>query len=318
MILFYILVRSYNQPKLDSNATWDPDAVTFATNNTVGSHPYGIFINKNDTIYVANRQNGRIQIWMNDGISSSPRTISGPLKTPHSIFVTINNDIYVENMYSTYQIDKWTLDTNTSVVITLIDLNCYGLFVDISNTLYSSLDYKHIVVKTWLNNSAITLTTVAGTGTLGSTSNALCLPNGIFVDINFDLYVADYGNNRIQHFRYGQLSGTTVAGNSSIAPTITLFQPISVVLDHDQYLYIVDSGNHRIVGSGPNGFRCVVGCSGFGSQSDQLYYPRVLSFDSLGNIFVTDRDNHRIQKFLLMTNSTGKFETYLFLYLFYF
>jgi hypothetical protein len=116
----------------------------------------------------------------------------------------------------------------------------------------------HQVVKRWLNDNASTSSIAAGTGTSDSTSNALSNPYGIFVDINFDLYVADAGNHRIQLFRSGQLNGTTVAGVGSPSPTIILNQPTGVVLDADKYLFIVDEYNHHIVRSGPDGFRCIV------------------------------------------------------------
>ena len=128
-------------------------------------------------------------------------------------------------------------------------------------------------------------------------------PHGIYVDINFDLYVADSGNNRIQLFRSGDLNGITLAGNGAPG-TITLRYPTAVVLDNDGYLFIVDSGNNRIVGSGLNGFRCLVGCSGTsGSESNQLSWPKSMAFDSYGNMFVADTGNSRIQKFLLNSNS---------------
>jgi len=130
-------------------------------------------------------------------------------------------------------------------------------------------------------------------------------PRGIFVDINFNLYVADSGNNRIQLFQSGQPNGTTVAGTSR---TILLYHPTSVVLDADGYLFIVDNGNLRIIGSGPAGFRCVAGCSGTrGSASYQLYNPQTMAFDSYGNIFVTDTENGRIQKFVLAAYSCGMY-----------
>jgi hypothetical protein len=157
-----------------------------------------------------------------------------------------------------------------------------------------------------LDDQSNITTIVAGTGVQGSTSNMLYLPRGIFVDINFDLYVADCYNNRIQLFSLGQLNATTIAGNESTSPTITLYHPSGIVLDGDNYLFIVDQGNNRIVGSGPNGFRCLVGCSGSGSASDQLNNPWSLSFDSYGNMFVTDQSNNRIQKFLSLNNSLGK------------
>jgi hypothetical protein len=73
------------------------------------------------------------------------------------------------------------------------------------------------------------------------------------------------------------------------------------------YLFITDYYNYRVIGSGPNGYRCIVGCSGVnGLLSDQLSNPSSLSFDSHGNLFVADTANGRIQKFLLETNLCGK------------
>ena len=87
----------------------------------------------------------------------------------------------------------------------------------------------------------------------GTTSETLYSPCGIFVTINFTLYVADHANNRIQRFYYGQRNASTVAGNGA-SGTITLLYPTDIVLNGDGYLFIVDSGNHRIIGSGPDGF----------------------------------------------------------------
>jgi DNA-binding beta-propeller fold protein YncE len=163
------------------------------------------------------------------------------------------------------------------------------------------------VVKKWLNDSTSTVPIAAGTGTPGSTSDLLSSPYGIFVDINFDLYVADYGNHRIQLFRSGQLNGTTVVGATSSSTTIRLNLPTGIVLDADKNLFIVDQSNHRIIRSGPNGFQCLVGCSNLSGQAaNQLFNPRTFSFDTHGNMFVTDRSNDRIQKFILSTNSCSK------------
>jgi streptogramin lyase len=300
--LSYVLAVSYNQPTFCPNASWNPNATTFADNTTVGSSPFGIFVNTNNTVYVADRANGQILVWFNNSINPT-RTISGNLASPYSLFVTTSGDIYVDNGNSNGRVDKWTLNTNSSVPAMHVGSACYGLFVDINDTLYCSLRHFHqVVTKSLDSNSNITII-VAGNGTAGSASNMLNNPEGIFVDVNFDLYVADYNNSRIQLFKSGQLNATTVASSS---PTITLYHPSGIVLDADGYLFIVDSGNNRIVGSGPNGFRCVAGCSGIGSASNQLYYPRTLSFDSYGNMFVTDWENSRIQKFLLSTNSCGK------------
>ncbi|CAF1574653.1 unnamed protein product, partial [Adineta steineri] len=143
----------------------------------------------------------------------------------------------------------------------------------------------------------------AGTGVDGSASNKLGDPRGIFVDVNLDLYVADYNNDRVQLFQSGESNGITVAGSTSVNPTITLECPNGIVLDAEKYLFVVEQRYHRIVGSSLNGFRCLVGCYEKSSQSSQLSSPFSLSFDHSGNIFVADQRNSRIQKFLLMKDS---------------
>jgi hypothetical protein len=99
------------------------------------------------------------------------------------------------------------------------------------------------------------------------------------------------------------LSATTVAGTGAPG-TITLNGPTDVMIDDNGYLYIADYTNARIVGQGPNGFQCVIGCSGLGGSSpSQLYESQNLGFDSYGNIYVADSGNNRIQQFLLTNNS---------------
>jgi hypothetical protein len=301
-----ILAVSYNQPKFCSNASWKKSATTFASKNTIGSNPYDIFINTNNTVYVADNDHAWIQIWFN-GSSTVTRTIYGDSShDPYNLFVAVNGDIYVDNGPWNKQVDKWTLNTTSKVSEMSPCQSCWDLFVDISNTLYCSMYDLHQVVTKSLNNNSNALTIVAGTGTQGSTSYLLHHPYGIFVDINFDLYVADCGNDRVQLFHSGQLNGTSAAGNGSAGST-ALNCPTGIVLDADKYLFIVDSNNNRIVRSGPNGFRCLVGCSGVaGSASSELNSPRSISFDSFGNIYVTDCNNNRVQKFNLTTNLCGK------------
>ncbi|CAF0777082.1 unnamed protein product [Adineta steineri] len=127
-------------------------------------------------------------------------------------------------------------------------------------------------------------------------------PQGIYVDSNLNLYIADSANNRIQFVQTGQLNGVTIAGNGS-STSIILNYPTGIVLDANGYLFIVDSYNHRIVASSSSGFRCIVGCSGGGSSASQLSYPQSMAFDSYGNIYVTDRNNSRVQQFTLQSNT---------------
>ena len=233
--------------------------------------------------------------------------IPANLSDSWSVFVTSNNEVFVDNNSPNNRIDKWALNMTLLDSPMSICTHCAGLFIDINNDLYCSQDSQNQVLKKSLNDPTTATVMRAGTGCSGSASHMLNAPNGIFVTENLYLYVADFNNNRIQLFQSGELNGTTVVG-SAAAGTISLYHPMSVVVDVDGYLFIVDCGNQRIIGSGPYGFRCLVGCSqSAGSSSDQLNNPQFLMFDIDGNMFVTDSNNGRIQKFLLVDSNCSKF-----------
>ena len=72
-------------------------------------------------------------------------------------------------------------------------------------------------------------------------------------------------------------------------------------------MFILETGNNRIIGNGPYGFRCVIACSDSnGSNANQLNYPRTFGFDSYGNIYVIDRNNSRMQQFIFQGNNCSK------------
>ena len=295
---------SFNQPKFSPCATWNSTAITFADNTIIGSTPFGIFINTNNTVYAASLYYGKVIVW-SDGSFFPTKNISGGLIHPHSVFVTETGDIFVDNGEVNNRIDKWDFNATTSVPAMNVSGACYGVFIDVTNTLYCSMQDYHQVIKQSLNSSTNASTIAAGRGVNGSSSSTLSMPQGIFIDICLRLFVADCGNNRIQRFQSDPHNGTTIVGNGT-SGTIDLFCPSGVVLDADGYLFIVDSNNHRIIGSGPNGYQCLVACSGRGATSSHLAFPETLHFDSHGNMFVTDWNNDRIQKFFLATNSCGK------------
>ena len=299
------LVVSYNQPKFDQYASWSVNAVTFATSSTVGISPYSVFVNTNNTVFAVDLQNNRIQIWHENDITPR-KTLAGNLAGPHTIFVTANEEIYVDNNNLNNRVERWNLFTNASDMDWSLGRQCLGLFVDVNNVLYCCIrDLDQVVTKS-LRSVMNAATIVAGTGCRGGNRTQLNQPHGIFVDTNLDLYVADSGNNRVQLFRSGELNGITVAGSGSINVTITLNYPSGIVLDGDKYLFINDFNNNRIVRSSSNGFQCIVGCYGSGSASNQLNGPSIMAFDSHGNIFVVDRWNSRIQKFILLNYTLRK------------
>jgi hypothetical protein len=98
--IIYRLAVSYNQPNFTSNASWNPNATTFADNNTIGQSPFDIFINTNNTIYIPNQQTGQIIISSQENqtliTNNSITTSSSNLSNPYSLFVTILDNIYVD------------------------------------------------------------------------------------------------------------------------------------------------------------------------------------------------------------------------------
>jgi len=306
--LLYIPIGiSYNQPKFSPYASWNPNAITFTNSNQIGTNPYNIFINTNNNIYIPNRNNKMILIWNDDNNRIPTRHISIDSSGFNSIFVTENDDIYIAMSTSYFGIEKLPFNSAHSIQIMYSCTECVDIFIDTSDQIYCSMRDKHQVVRKSPDTVSNIITIVAGTSSNGTSDTMLSNPLGIFVDINFDLYVADCGNDRIQLFSINQLNGTTVVGSTSPNTTFPLDCPTGVILDADKYLFIVDQRNHRIVGSGPNGFRCLVGCSGSGNAPNLLNNPTSMAFDTYGNIYVTDTNNNRIQKFVLLNNTNCKF-----------
>ena len=72
--------------------------------------------------------------------------------------------------------------------------------------------------------------------------------------------------------------------------------PSGVAVSNDNFVYVVDTGNSRVVKFDSDGkFVSIIGSSGKGDG--QFLTPLDVVVDSSGNIFVSDSGNNRIQKF---------------------
>ena len=301
----YTLGVSYIQPNFSRYASWDGKAITVLNSSQLPYQPTRISITTSNKWYVVADGYGSIVSGIGNSTSSTISASGG-----YCLFVTANDDVYSYDWLKN-QVRRSSMNTTTSLPVMLVNNYCRGLFIDTNNTLYCAVVYMAQVVAKSLDDPTNTLKAVAGTGCYGSASDQLVFPAGIFVDLNFSLFVADSGNHRVQRFSYGRTNGTTVAGNGK-SGTIILNGPRDVVLDGDGYLFIVDTDNHRIVGSGPDGFRCVAGCTSVsGLAPNQLSLPQSMRFDSDGNIWVADYGNHRVQQFVLKVNSSGRLAFFL-------
>ena len=302
-----VLGPFYNLPKFCPSTRWLEDPITFGDNSNF-SRIHNIFISIDNTIYVSDQGTNRIYVWLNGSIDSM-KILSGDFYYSNSFFVTQSENMYVDNGNVNGLIEKWTLNATSGISAMNIGYQtaCHGIFIDISNTLYCSIRDKHIVVKRWLNDSVLTTTIVAGTGEYGSMANMLNYPRGIFVDADFDLYVTDCENNRIQRFHQGQFHGVTIVGDGAVLKSITLKCPTQVVFDANGDLFIVDILNDCIIRLMSKGFQCVSDCSTFIDKIGSGYYLlQSITFDTYGNIFVIDQGNRQIQKFIMINNILGK------------
>jgi NHL repeat len=162
------------------------------------------------------------------------------------------------------------------------------------------------------------ITTVAGNGYWGYSGDGgaafsaqLCYPRGVALDSGGNLFIADSLNYCVRKVDTMGII-TTVAGNGSLgysgdggaATSAQLNVPFRVAVDTAGNLFIGERNNHRIRKVDTNGIITTVagngspGYSGDGgaATSAQLYHPKGVVVDTAGNLFIADRDNHRIRK----------------------
>jgi sugar lactone lactonase YvrE len=124
-----------------------------------------------------------------------------------------------------------------------------GLYFDsITNSLLIANSGSNNIVRYVFGDSVWTLVAGNFNGSSGATSTALNTPVDMTLDPMGNMYVADGFNYRIQFYYAGQSNGTTIAGITGVTGnnTTTLNAPLSVALDSQLNLYVVDTYNHRV------------------------------------------------------------------------
>jgi hypothetical protein len=123
----------------------------------------------------------------------------------------------------------------------------------------------------------------------------LYYPQGVAVDSQGYVYVADTINDRIQKF---DSNGTFISKWGSLGSSDgRFFYPNRIAVDSQGYVYVADTGNNRIQKFNSNG-KFITKWGSKGSADDgQFDYPNGIAVDSTGKVYVADWDNHRIQVF---------------------
>lgn len=176
------------------------------------------------------------------------------------------------------------------------------------------------------------VTTLAGTaGVVGSADGtgaaaSFDYPTGIATDSAGNVYVADYGNYAIRKITPAGVV-TTLAGivgargsTDGTRATARFNGPLSVATDSAGNVYVADVGIPELANTirkiTPAGvvttFAGTAGASGSNDGTGtaaRFDFPRGLTTDSAGNVYVADYDNHTIRKITpagLVTTLAGK------------
>ena len=200
-----------------------------------------------------------------------------------------------------------------------------GIFVGTSGNVYIA-DTTNSKIR--MVTSAGIITTLAGTGTTGSsgdggaaTSAQLNSPYGVSADISGNVYIAVQGNNKIRMVTstgiITTIAGTGTYGSSGdggAATSAQLNSPYGVSVDISGNVYIADTYNSKIRKVTSTGIIITIagtgtdGRSGDGgaATSAQLNGPSGVSVDISGNVYIADGSNSKIR----MVTSTGIITTF--------
>lgn len=232
------------------------------------SLPSGIELDWNNNLYIADYSNHRVQRYFSNGFvdktvagNGTGGTSSSQLKTPDDVLLDFNGSLYVSDS-SNYRIQLW-------------------------------------------QSGATNGTTIAGvTGISGFTYDKLNNPFGMAVDATSNaLYIADYNNHRVMSYSRGANNGTLILGGQGGGINRTqLYLPAGLVYDSfSNSLFIANCAAHNVVQYvlGATSWALVAGNSNgiAGLNSTSFRFPSDVALDPMGNIYVADYQNHRIQYF---------------------
>ncbi len=170
-------------------------------------------------------------------------------------------------------------------------------------------------------DGADTIATVAGTGTQGNVDDEpttaagsqLSHPQGLDVDADGNLYIADSSNHRVRKVTTDgvitTIAGTGTPGNTDdeghTATGSQLFFPIGIAVDADGNLYIAEYANHRIRKVTTDGLITTIAGTGIQGNTDdeghtatgsQLDSPGAIAIGSDGDLYIVEVSNHRVRK----------------------
>lgn len=127
------------------------------------------------------------------------------------------------------------------------------------------------------------------------------LPQGVAISpTNQDIFVVDSGNQRIQVFDKNRFYKATIGVTDEIGSDNSHFDnPVGIAIDLLGNIYVADQWNYRVQKCQPSGvsYTCstFVGETGVFDNQFNHFFPTSVTVDQLGNVYVTDDWNTRVQ-----------------------
>jgi DNA-binding beta-propeller fold protein YncE len=145
-----------------------------------------------------------------------------------------------------------------------------------------------------LASNAQAPTFIKAWGTFGSEQGELIWPSAVAVDAGGNVYVAEWGNRRIQKFTN---DGAFVSQWGTQGQELGQFMtPVGVAVSPAGDVYVTDWDNHNVQRFTSDGaFLSRWGT--LGMENGQFHNPTGIAINASGEVYVVDRGNWRVQKF---------------------
>ncbi|CAF3457348.1 unnamed protein product [Rotaria socialis] len=279
-------------PEIPVNARWAQNGVTVAGGHGYGSAtnqlkgPYGLFIDDDQTIVIADYSNHRIVQWkMGD---TNGQIVAGhigfgkrldQLDWPTDVLIDKETDSLIINDRGNNRVLQWSRRSGIKPSEILIDKETRSLIV---NHQGNDRVFK------WARRSDMEPGKIL-------IDNVACY--GLAMDDQKCLYVSDTGKDEVRRYQIGDKKGTVVAGgNGQGAGLNQLSHPTYIFVDRQQTVYVSDTSNHRVMkwNKGATEGVVVAGGQGQGNALTQLSSPHGLFVDTLSTLYVADSGNQRV------------------------
>ena len=277
--------------------------------------PKGIAFDAQGNIYVADATNNRVEKFSSTTAYISQFGTSGAqngkFNAPKGIAIDAKGNIYVSD-YGNNRVEKFSSST---AYLSQFGSPAAG---GTGNGQFNgpreiALDPQgNIYVTDQSNNrvqefSSTTNAYVSQFGTAGTGNGQFTSTLGLDIDPSGNIYVGDLGDSRVEEFNSSQLYLSQFGSSGSGKGNLN--EPNGIAIDGSGNIWVVDQLNNRIEEfSAPvvvnPAYLSQFGSGGAGNGTFSL--PNSATFNSSGNMYVTDTGDNRVEKF----DSSGNYLSY--------